>query len=375
MDNNMLEKILNQAGVSLNGSEPQDIKLLNDKALDQIMRNGSLGLGDTYMAGWWDCECLDELSFRLCRAAIDKKINLPWPQALRIWATRLTNFQNKTRAQHVARKHYNLDNHLFELMLGKTMAYSCGYWKNEEDLNRAQFAKYELICKKLKLTSQDRLLDIGCGWGGFAAYAAENYGCRVAALSIASEQIAYAKMRYQNLSIDFYVADYRDVNAYNPQEIEFTKQASIGAFEHIGYKNHRNFLKIMATQLSAEGLFLLHTIGSNETTTTTDPWIDKYIFPNGNVPSMVQLTKAMENLFLVEDWHNFGADYDKTLLAWNANFESNWPLLKDQYDQHFYRMWRYYLLMCAGMFRARSAQLWQIVLSKSGLIGGYESVR
>ncbi|MBA2709208.1 MAG: class I SAM-dependent methyltransferase, partial [Tatlockia sp.] len=248
-------------------------------------------------------------------------------------------------------------------------------WKDAKDLTSAQYAKYNLICRKLHLTNRDTLLDIGCGWGGLAAYAAENYGCQVVGLSIASEQIEYAKERYKHLPINFYAADYRDIASYNPQKREFNKLVSVGAFEHIGHKNHLNFLKIMKDQLCSDGLFLLHTIGSNETITTVDPWIDKYIFPHGSLPSMVQLTKAMEKNFLVEDWHNFGPDYDKTLLAWDKNFEKSWDALSSTYDIHFYRMWRYYLLMCAGMFRSRTAQLWQIVLSKSGVVGGYESVR
>ncbi len=370
-----IQGILEKADITLNGSKPSDIKLLDNRALQRVARDGSLGLGEAYMAGWWDCERIDELSYKLCKATVDQNVKSNLFYTLYNWSTKFINYQSKRLAQQVAKKHYNLDNHLFELMLGESMAYSCGYWKEANDLTSAQYAKYDLICRKLHLTSQDTLLDIGCGWGGLAAYAAENYGCTVVGLSIAAKQIDYAKERYKHLPIDFYVADYRDTATYNPKQLEFTKLVSVGAFEHIGHKNHLNFLKIMRGQLRSDGLFLLHTIGSNETITTVDPWIDKYIFPHGSLPSMVQLTKAMEKNFLVEDWHNFGPDYDKTLLAWDQNFEKNWDALSSSYDREFYRMWRYYLLMCAGMFRSRTAQLWQIVLSKSGLIGGYESVR
>jgi cyclopropane-fatty-acyl-phospholipid synthase len=370
-----IQGILDKADITINGSKPYDIKLLDDRTLQRVVRDGSLGLGEAYMAGWWDCDRIDELSFRLCVAAVDKDVKFNLFQSLYNWSTKIINYQSKLRSEQVAQKHYNLDNHLFELMLGESMAYSCGYWKNANDLTSAQLAKYELICKKLHLTSQDTLLDVGCGWGGLAAYAAEHYGCHVVGISIASKQIDYAKERYKHLPIDFYVADYRDIASYNPKQIEFSKLVSVGAFEHIGHKNHVNFLKLMNSQLRSDGLFLLHTIGSNETITTVDPWINKYIFPNGSLPSMVQLTQAMEKNFLVEDWHNFGPDYDKTLLAWDKNFEKSWDSISSLYDMQFYRMWRYYLLMCAGMFRSRTAQLWQIVMSKSGVIGGYESVR
>jgi cyclopropane-fatty-acyl-phospholipid synthase len=379
MNNSIIQKyfqsILDKVGITINGPQPEDIKIIDERALKRIMRDGSLGFGESYMAGWWDCERIDELSYRLCAAALDTSIKTNLLQSLYNWSTSIINYQSKRRSKEVAHKHYNLDNHLFELMLGESMAYSCAYWKDATDLNAAQFAKYDLICKKLYLTSEDSLLDIGCGWGGLAAYAAEHYGCRVVGISIASEQINYAKEKFKHLPIDFYVADYRDPNCYNPKQIKFSKLVSVGAFEHIGHKNHYSFLKLMESQLSDKGLFLLHTIGSNETITATDPWINKYIFPNGNVPSTVQIAQAMEKQFIVEDWHNFGPYYEKTLLAWHENFEKHWSSLEQHYDREFYRMWRYYLLTCAGMFRARSAQLWQIVMSKPGGVDSYESVR
>lgn len=370
-----IQGILDKADIAINGNRPQDIKIINERAIQQIVRNGSLGLGETYMAGWWDCERIDELSYRLCKAAIDQDVKFNLLHFLHDLSTKFINYQTKRRSKQVAFKHYNIDNNLFEKMLGESMAYSCGYWKDVKDLTSAQMAKYDLICRKLQLSSQDTLLDVGCGWGGLAAFAAENYGCHVVGISIASKQIDYAKARYKHLPIDFYVADYRDIASYNPKQKQFSKLASVGAFEHIGHKNHLDFMKIMNSQLGEEGIFLLHTIGANVSATTVDPWFNKYIFPNGCLPSMVQLSRAMETLFLVEDWHNFGQYYDQTLLAWDQNFQNNWHLISSQYDMQFYRMWRYYLLMCAGMFRSRTAQLWQIVLSKSGVVGGYESVR
>ncbi|KTD31117.1 cyclopropane fatty acyl phospholipid synthase [Legionella maceachernii] len=370
-----IQNALDKANITINGDKPHDIKLLDESALKRIITDGALGLGETYMEGWWECECLDVLSYQLCVGEVYRAIKPNFFQFLYHLSTKLINYQTPKKSKQVAQQHYNLDNHLFELMLGKSMAYSCAYWQNANDLDSAQWAKYELVCKKLYLTSEDTLLDIGCGWGGFAAYAAEHYGCNVVAISISSNQISYAKEHFGHLPIEFQIADYRSHSIYNPTKKQFTKLVSIGAFEHFGYKNYVSFFQLMREQLSDDGLFLLHTIGNNETAIATDRWINKYIFPNGYLPSMVQISQALESAFLVEDWHNFGAYYDNTLLAWNQNFANNWDALKSRFDTRFYRMWQYYLLMCAGMFRARAAQLWQIVLSKSGVKGGYESIR
>lgn len=370
-----IQKALEKAEVTINGDKPYDIRLLDERALKRIITDGTLGLGETYMEGWWECDSLDALSYQLCKGEVYKAVKPNFFHLLYILSTKFINYQTPKRSTQVAQQHYNLDNNLFEIMLGKSMAYSCGYWRNATDLDSAQRAKYELVCKKLYLTPEDTLLDIGCGWGGFAGYAAEHYGCKVVGISISSNQISYAKTHYGHLPIEFYIADYRNPSVYNPKKKQFSKIVSIGAFEHFGYKNYADFFELMRERLSDDGLFLLHTIGNNETTIATDRWINKYIFPNGYLPSMVQISHALESIFLVEDWHNFGAYYDNTLLAWNQNFENNWDSLKSRFDTRFYRMWQYYLLMCAGMFRARAAQLWQIVLSKSGLKGGYESIR
>lgn len=370
-----VQKALEKADITINGSKPHDIILRDERALERIITDGSLGLGETYMEGWWDCDGLDALSYQLCKAEMHKEMKTNFFHFLYSLSSKFMNRQTVLRSKQVAQRHYNLDHHLFELMLGKSMAYSCGYWRNAHDLDSAQQAKYDLICKKIYLTEKDTVLDIGCGWGGFAAYAAENYGCKVVGISIASNQISYAKNHYGHLPVEFYSADYRHRHLYNPEKKQFTKMVSIGAFEHFGQKNYASFLQLMKEQLNDDGLFLLHTIGNNETVTTTDRWINKYIFPNGSLPSMIQLSNSLEAIFLVEDWHNFGAYYDDTLLAWNKNFEQHWDSIKSQFDLQFYRMWRYYLLMCAGMFRSRTAQVWQLVLSKSGVKDGYESVR
>jgi cyclopropane-fatty-acyl-phospholipid synthase len=169
--------------------------------------------------------------------------------------------------------------------------------------------------------------------------------------------------------VTFELSDYRQFNSRGEQR--FDRVASVGMFEHVGHKNYRPYFEMARRSLADDGLFLLHTIGKNTSGRAVDPWIEKYIFPNGVLPSAKELASAIEGKFVLEDWHSFGADYDRTLMAWFAQFNAAWPRLQSLYDERFYRMWRYYLLSCAGCFRARDTQLWQLVLSASGLKGGY----
>jgi cyclopropane-fatty-acyl-phospholipid synthase len=205
------------------------------------------------------------------------------------------------------------------------------------------------------------VLDIGCGWGGFAKYAAEKYGATIHGITVSREQVEFANKFCQGLDVKIELKDYRDLNE------KFDRIVSIGMFEHVGYRNYRTFMKVVQRCLKAKGLFLLHTIARNTSGKSTDPWINKYIFPRSMLPSAKQITTAAEGLFILEDWHSFGQYYDKTLMAWYNNFTKNWNKLNNTYDERFYRMWTYYLLSCAGSFRARRNQLWQVLFSKEGI--------
>jgi cyclopropane-fatty-acyl-phospholipid synthase len=269
----------------------------------------------------------------------------------------------------VGEKHYDIGNQLFIKMLDKRMAYSCGYWKHAHNLNEAQEAKMELICQKIGLKPGMKVLDIGCGWGSFAKYAAEKYAVEVVGITISKNQLELAQNLCQGLPITLRLQDYRNLNE------SFDRIVSIGQMEHVGYKNYKTYFDVVHKCLADDGIFLLHTIGSNKPVHKADPWFEKYIFPNGMLPAISQLSSAFENKFIMEDWHNFGIYYDKTLMAWYENFNTHWDEIKQDYDDRFYRMWKYYLLACAGAFRARSIQLWQIVFSKNGIPGGYHSIR
>ena len=359
------EELIASADIQIAGARPWDIKIHNNEFYRRIFSEGSLALGEGYMDGWWDTESVDQFICKLLSFDIESNIKPYKILALAVRA-KFTNLQSIARAIQVGHSHYNLDRRLFEIMLDQRLTYTCGYWKDAEDLDSAQEAKLDLVCKKIHLREGQHVLDIGCGWGSFAKFAAQNYGARVTGITISDEQAEYAKRTCSNLPIEIRLQDYRLLNE------KFDHIVSLGMFEHVGNKNYKNYFSIANKCLKNDGLFLLHTIGGLVTKSTPDPWIHKYIFPNGQLPSLVEITKACEGLFVIEDVHNFGAYYDKTLMTWFENFDAGWDKLKSNYDERFYRMWKYYLQSCAGAFRARDIQLWQLVLSKNGVQGVYD---
>ena len=372
----MVTSLLNSAGVQVNGDGDADIQVKHPDFYKRVLRDGPLGFGESYMDGWWEVKKLDELCCLILSASLQDKVKtlnnyIHYLEAI------IANTGRKSKAFEVGEKHYDLGNMLFQKMLDKRMAYSCGYWKEAQNLDDAQEAKLDLICRKLNLKPGMKVLDIGCGWGSFCKFAAENYDVQVEGITVSKEQVQYAISACKGLNVTIKLMDYRDINNEIPPDKEnlFDRVVSVGMFEHVGYKNYNTFMKTVQNQLKDDGLFLLHTIGTNVSVVTSDQWSNKYIFPNSHVPSVKQIGGSIENIFVMEDWHSFGPYYDKTLMAWFENFDKNWDLIKQDYDERFYRMWKYYLLSAAGSFRARNVQLWQIVLSKKGIVGGYTSIR
>ncbi|MFP5396950.1 MAG: cyclopropane fatty acyl phospholipid synthase [Gammaproteobacteria bacterium] len=367
----IIEELLAHADVRLNGTRPWDIQVRDARLYRRVLTQWSLGLGESYMDGDWDCEQLDELFHRLMRADIESKAVGTAKLRLAFETLRhsLLNLQSQGRAFEVGEKHYDAGNDVFESMLDSRMVYSCAYWERAADLEQAQADKLELICRKLQLEPGQSLLDIGCGWGGLARYAAERFGVRVTGVTVSREQLALARQRCAGLPVELRLQDYRDLQG------QFDRVVSVGMFEHVGPKNYTTYFDAARRLLRPDGLFLLHTIGIDVTSPRTDPWIDRYIFPNGKLPSAVEIAQSVEGRFLIEDWHNFGPDYERTLMAWYANLERAWPQLKDRYPPRFFRMFRYYLLCCAGFFRSRQGQLWQLVLGGRERREAYRSVR
>lgn len=351
-------EMLSRAGITLNGPNPFDIQVKNPNFFKRVLQEGSLGLGESYMDGWWECERLDIFFTKVLRAGLENQLPSHFKDTLRIAAAKLVNLQSQKRAWIVGKEHYDLGNDLFSRMLDKHMQYSCGYWKEATNLSDAQDAKLTMICEKLHLKPGMKLLDIGCGWGGLAEFAARNYGVSVLGVTISAEQQKMAQARCKGLDVTILLQDYRDLNE------QFDRIVSVGMFEHVGPKNYATYFAVADRNLKPDGIFLLHTIGSKKTDNNVDPWINKYIFPNGCLPSVRQIAAASEKHFVMEDWHNFGADYDKTLMAWYERFLAAWPEIEGNYSDRFKRVFSYYLNACAGAFRARDIQLWQIVFSR-----------
>lgn len=366
---NYISKKLLTADIAINGNRPWDLQVHDDRFFSRVACQGSVGLGEAYMDGWFDVNRLDETVSRLLQSELSHSYNPRWTNLLHTLQSSLFNKQSKTKALEVGKRHYDVSNELFQGMLDKRMAYSCAYWKDAKNLDEAQEAKLDLVCRKLGLKPGMKVLDIGCGWGSFAKYAAEKYKVNVVGITISHQQLNLAQQLCKGLPVVLRFQDYRDVNE------TFDHIVSIGQMEHVGPKNYRTYMQLVERCLKNDGLFLLHTIGTTFDLPYCDPWIEKYIFPNGVIPNGIQLLEASKELFIMEDWHNFGADYEKTLMAWHQNFIKCWPSIKANYNERFYRMWSFYLLTCAGAFRARQLQLWQIVFSKKGVPGGYQSVR
>ncbi|WP_206860879.1 cyclopropane fatty acyl phospholipid synthase [Lysobacter changpingensis] len=368
-----VEALLSLADVRLDGDRPWDLHVEDDRLYARVLAQGSLGLGESYMDGWWRVPSLDGLLYRLLAANLDQKVRGlgVMIDALR---ARLTNLQSRRRSFEVGERHYDLGNDLYRAMLGKRLVYSCGYWRDREgrrleDLDDAQEAKLDLVCRKLGLQPGMKVLDIGCGWGEALKFAAERYGVSGVGVTVSREQAAFARELCKGLPIEIRLQDYRELDE------RFDRAFSLGMFEHVGVKNYRTYFKLAHRCLGDDGIFLLHTIGTNRSVSHTDPWIGKYIFPNSMLPSAAQIAQASEGLFVLEDWHNFGADYDRTLQAWRANVERAWPQLDARYDERFRRMWRFYLSASMATFRSRHSQLWQLVLSPKGVPGGYVAPR
>jgi cyclopropane-fatty-acyl-phospholipid synthase len=352
------QKVLALADVRLGGTCPWDMTVYNEDFYARLLRHGSLGLGESYMDGWWDCPALDEFFSRVLSAGLKRDGVHNWRFAWRYLLASAFNRQTRTRARRVAEQHYDLGNQLYQNMLDRRMVYTCARWDHASCLDEAQEVKLGFVCQKLGLRPGMHLLDIGCGWGSLALFAVQKYGVHVTGITLSREQLQLGQEMCAHLPIELRLQDYRDLHG------TFDHVASLGMFEHVGYKNYRIFFETAHRSLNPGGLFFLSTIGSTHSVRMTDPWIEKYIFPNSHLPSPVQITRAIEGLFAIEDWENWGSDYDRTVMAWFQNFDKNWDKLKSQYDARFYRMWKYYLMAAAASFRSRKNQVWQILLSR-----------
>ncbi|MEM1182073.1 MAG: cyclopropane fatty acyl phospholipid synthase [Acidobacteriota bacterium] len=363
------------ADIELDGGRPWDAQVRDPRFYDEVFGRGSLGLGEAYMDGYWDCADLASFFEHVYRVDLQSS-HLTLSTRAHYLRSRVFNRQRISRAFQVGRRHYDLGNDLYQAMLGPRMVYSGCLYAGDNDVDgkrslaAAEEAKLELICRKLDLQPGQRILDIGCGWGSFGRYAAEKRGVEVVGITVSKEQAALGGELCAGLPVRFELRDYRAI------EGTYDHIVSIGMLGHVGYKNYRTLMEVAHRSLKSDGLFLIHTMGANRSAIAADPWLDRYIFRNGMAPSLAQLGDAFERLLVMEDWHNFSVDYGHTCIAWLENFEDAWPQLEgSNYDERFRRMWRYYLCCFAGAFFARTLETWDVVLSKQGGRGKYRSVR
>ena len=355
-----LRDLFEQAGIVVDGPEPHDIQVRDPRFYRRVLSDGSLGLGESFVEGWWDADAVDETVCRTLEGGLqERSINSPRVVGAALVA-RLLNLQARRSAGRFARRHYEWGIDILRATLGSGMVYSCGYWRDAQTLDEAQEAKLELICRKVGVREGATLLDIGCGWGSLARYAAERHGARVRGITVSHEQAEIARKACRGLPVEIEVQDYRAVRG------RFDAVVSVGMFEHVGPKNYRTYMKVVERCLEAGGTSLLHTIAGNRRTPHIDPWLHRYIFPGANLPTLGEIAEAAEGLFVVEDVHNFGPCYDRTMVEWHRNFEEAWSHLRDRYDERFRRLWRYYLLCSAGSFRSGRSQLFQVVLTRPG---------
>jgi cyclopropane-fatty-acyl-phospholipid synthase len=356
----IVRELFELAGITVGGTQLGDLRVHDPRFYTRVLRDASIGFGESYMEEWWETDALDVTIDKIMRANLKQKITGSWRmRALTLKAVAL-NLQAKARAGASVEAHYDIGNDLYTRMLDPRMVYTCAYWKHAKTLTEAQEAKLDLVCRKAGLEPGMRVLDLGCGWGGFASWAAEKYGCTVLGVTLSKDQVALGNQLWRHLPVELRLCDYRDV------EGTFDRVVSIGMMEHVGPKNHRDMMRTIDRCLAPDGVAVVHTIANNRSLRHGTPFIEKYIFPNAVAPSLAQIGRAVEDIFVVEDLHNIGPDYDPTLLAWWANFDRSYTEIATRYDRKFYLMWKFYLLAAAGASRARDGQLFQLVLSKIG---------
>ena len=341
-----VRKLFSSAGVTINGDNPWDIEVNDDRFYRDVLFRGSLGLGESYLREYWRAADLEELFFRLTSSNLEQISKRLPTQLVNSSVSRLSNRQTPSRALSNAEHHYNLGNDLFFEFLGRYKNYSCGYFRDTDSLDEAQLAKMRRLCDLLELEEGDTLLDVGGGWGEFARFAAENRGCHVTSVNISDSQIRHAREYCRDANVDVVRSDYRDLRG------RFSKIAVIAMFTHVGPKNYRQFMQTMHRLLQAGGRMVMETVGALTATERCEPWTDKYIFPGGIIPSPQQIESACAGLFRLRIVEEFGADYVITLRHWHRNFMAAWPRLSQRYSETTRRMFEYYLLSVAGAFRS-----------------------
>lgn len=346
------------------------LQVVDKSAWYDIITKQNLGIAESYMHGKVEIDLVPFFTTLLNGTAIGTRrketsfvhvidaLNAPMQLSARLF-----NQQTRERSTRVTKQHYDAGNDLYEVMLGPSMSYTCAYWRNANNLDEAQTAKFDLVRRKLELRPGMKVVDLGMGWGTAAAYMHQHGNVDVTGVSLSEEQVKWAQAHLVKPGLRFIFSDYRD-HCDDPEYAgAYDRVYSIGMLEHVGFHNHWSFFKCIKKLLKPDGLAVVHTIGEPDPVPVMDPFLDTYIFPGAVIPALSGLTSAFENDFILEDFQNFGHDYSKTLAAWHINAQKFFEKNPGAYSQEFQRMWNYYLKICEVLFDLRINQLWHFVLS------------
>lgn len=331
-----------------------------------VLLDPDLKLGEAYMEGTFAIEqgtIAGFVDLAMQDGAGWPRWALPFTASRYLWR-RVRQFNLRNRARRNVAHHYDLDERLYALFLDSDRQYSCAYFDNaEESLDDAQLAKKRHLAAKLLIKPSDRVLDIGCGWGGLALYLAENCDARVTGITLSEEQLNVARRRVTEREmagrVAFQALDYRDVTGV------FDRIVSVGMFEHVGVSFYDAFFAKCASVLADDGVMVLHSIGRPSGPSATNAWIAKYIFPGGYIPALSEVLRAIERAgLLVTDIEILRLHYAETLKAWRDRFLAHRDEVARLYDSRFVRMWEFYLACAESAFRRRNMMVMQIQIAK-----------
>ena len=349
--------------------EPITIKLLDKKLHYKLLINPDLYFGEAYTDGSLKIENADISEFldiALMNIGRNEFNYLSYlMNKLRGSYRYLTNFNFIKKSKMNVSHHYDISDDLYDLFLDPKRQYSCAYFKNEnDDLETAQNNKIQHIIKKLNIKKDQKVLDIGCGWGGLALEIARKTDCEVTGITLSENQLKYATQKAKELNLDnqvkFKLIDYRELNE------KFDRIVSVGMFEHVGRKFYKKFFKQVERLLKDDGVSLIHTIGSVMPPRDPHPWITKYIFPGGYTPSLSEVTKPVEKAGLVvSDIEVLKLHYSYTLKNWKLNCLKNKEKIIKMFDEKFFRMWEFYLAGCEMAFKWGDQVVYQFQLTKN----------
>lgn len=340
------------------------LRIKTKEALKSLLIDMSLGFGEGYMNG--DIEVEGDLN-QVVRVGLSYiKLQKRTRQSLfNIFKLNILQSNSRKAAKQNISHHYDLGNDFYRLWLDLKMIYSCAYFRNDHDsLEQAQMQKIDMCCRKLQLKPNERLLDIGCGWGSLLINAAKNFGVQGTGITLSKEQLEYGRQQVSQEGLEDRVhleyLDYRELAQLNKT---FDKIVSVGMFEHVGKANMKHFLENARKVLRPGGLLLLHTIGKTAEE-PTDSWIRKYIFPGGYLPDLGSILHNTTHLGLdFIDCENIRVHYSKTLDKWGKRFERNEKRIRTMFDDRFFRMWRFYLTSCSASFLHGGMHVFQLLFS------------